>query len=472
MIADLKPYLEYQEAGLQWLSLLPSNWRLLRGKSVFTLVDVRSKTGMEELLTVSANYGVIPRRQTSVTMFKAKSYIGHKLCWPGDFVVNSLWAWMQGLGVSNNFGLISSAYSVYRSRPEYSEYGRFFHYLLRSDAYKWELQTRSKGVWISRLQLSDLAFMDMPLLLPLPSEQAAIVRFLDHITRRIERTIHAKRKVIALLNEQKQAIIHRAVTRGLEPNVRLKSSSIPWLGEIPEHWELWRISRLAKVGNGSTPSRAKPFYWHGGSYPWLNSANVNRGFIDSADQFVTKTALQECHLPRVPAGSVLIAITGQGKTRGTVAVLGIEATINQHIAFITPRLSIVTPDFLHLVLTAAYYTLRALSEDSGSTKGALTCEDLKRFKIAIPPRSEQAALVEYIQKATHALRTTISRTEREIDLLREYRTRLIADVVTGKLDVREAAARLPDEAEKLEFFDEINDSVEIEEMDAVAEGEA
>lgn len=449
MIADLKPYPEYRESGLPWTSVHPATWKMLRGKSVFERVDIRSKTGAEELLTVSANYGVIPRRQTSVTMFKAKSYIGHKLCWPGDLVVNSLWAWMQGLGVARNHGLISSAYSVYRPRTEYSAYGNFFHHLFRSDAYKWELQTRSKGVWISRLQLSDIAFMDMPVLLPPPDEQAAIVRFLNHTNQRIERTIRAKRKVIALLNEQKQVIIHRAVTRGLDPNVRLKPSGIPWLGEIPEGWETWRIKRFAKVGNGSTPSRAKPAYWNNGSYPWLNSSNVNRGIINDSDQFVTKAALQECHLPRVPAGSVLVAITGQGKTRGTAAILGIEATINQHIAYIAPRTSIVTTDYLHLVLTAAYQTLRALSEDSGSTKGALTCEDLKRFKIAVPPLSEQVNLLECISNETHSLNTMISRTEREIDLLREYRTRLIADVVTGKLDVREAAALLPDEVEEV-----------------------
>lgn len=413
---------------------------------------------------MSANYGVIPRKMTTVTMFKAKSYIGHKLCWPGDLVVNSLWAWMQGLGVTKHHGLISSAYSVYRARAAYSGYGDYFHYLLRADVYKWELQTRSKGVWISRLQLSDIAFMDMPVLLPPPDEQAAIVRFLDHANRRIERTIRAKRKIIALLNEQKQVIIHGAVTRGLDPNVRLKPSGVQWLGEIPEHWDIWRISRFAIVGNGSTPSRAKPSYWCNGAYPWLNSSHVNRGFIDSSDQFVTKIALKECHLPRVPVGSVLIAITGQGKTRGTAAILNIEATINQHIAYITQKASVVTTEYLHLVLIAAYRTLRALSEDSGSTKGALTCEELKRFKIAVPPLTEQKLLVGYINNETHSLNTIISRTEREINLLREYRTRLTADVVTGKLDVREAAVLLPDETEYPELLADDSGNDEPEEL--------
>jgi len=128
------------------------------------------------------------------------------------------------------------------------------------------------------------------------------------------------------------------------------------------------------------------------------------------------------------------------------AVLGVEATINQHIAFIIPRIQIASPDFIHLALSAAYLQLRAASEDAGSTKGAITCEDLKRFKIAVPPRIEQEALLKTIQAETATLTTAIARYEREIALLREYRTRLTADVVTGKLDVRAAAAQLPEQA--------------------------
>ena len=150
--------------------------------------------------------------------------------------------------------------------------------------------------------------------------------------------------------------------------------------------------------------------------------------------------------PKFPPGSVLVAITGQGKTRGTSAVLGMEATINQHIAFITPRVPVATPEFIQLALSAAYLQLRALSEDSGSTKGAITCEDLKRFKLAIPPTPEQEALLRHVQTETRTLNGGINRLEREIELLREYRTRLVADVVTGKLDVRQAARRLPEEA--------------------------
>ena len=251
---------------------------------------------------------------------------------------------------------------------------------------------------------------------------------------------------MALLTEQKQAIIHRAVTQGLDPSVPMKASGIPWLGEIPAHWEVRRIGAFARVGNGSTPARSNPSYWRGGHYPWLNSSQVHRGVIGSADQFVTTRALAECHLPRLSYGAVLIAITGQGKTRGTAAILAMDATINQHIAYIIPSGSIVSSAYLQSYLQASYVALRAMSEDAGSTKGAITCRDLKSFGIAVPPMSQQAAIVAHLDDATAGINSTIERTQRQIGLLREYRARLVADVVTGKLDVRAVAETLPDEA--------------------------
>ena len=446
MIAGLKPYAEYTDSGHDWLGTLPAHWGQLRAKCLFREVDERSKTGKEELLSVSHITGVTPRRLKTVTMFLAESNVGHKVCRPGDLVINTLWAWMAALGVTRHTGIVSPAYGVYRLIADSGILPAYADHLLRTPLYAAEYQRRSTGVNSSRLRLYPEQFLRTPVLVPLLVEQVAIVRFLDWANGRLERAIRAKRKVIALLTEQKQAIIRRAVTRGLDTTSPLKASGISWLGDIPAHWDVWRISRFARVGNGSTPSRAKPSYWNGGTYPWLNSSQVNRSYIDRADQFITRTALRECHLPRVPTGSVLVAITGQGKTRGMSAQLGIEATINQHLAFITPQLPVVSTEYLHLALSAAYLQLRAISDDTGSTKGALTCEDLKRFKLALPPPHEQAELVERVRTETRTISDAGERLEREIDFLREYRTRLVADVVTGKLDVREVAAQLPEVA--------------------------
>jgi type I restriction enzyme, S subunit len=243
VIAGLKPYPAMKDSGVPWLGRMPEHWEAKRGKTLLRCIDIRSATGKEELLTVSSDRGVVPRSSTTVTMFKAESYLGYKLCWPGDLVINSLWAWARGLGVSRHHGIISSAYGVYRLLPPYVDYSAYIHELVRSTPFNWELQVRSKGIWISRLQLTDEAFLGAPFPLPPPAEQAAIVRFLDHADRRIRRYIRIRQKLIKLLEEQKQAIIHHAVTRGLDPNVRLKPSGVEWLGDVPEHWEMRAFSR-------------------------------------------------------------------------------------------------------------------------------------------------------------------------------------------------------------------------------------
>ena len=250
----------------------------------------------------------------------------------------------------------------------------FFNRAIRSRAYVPYFDRASEGVRIGQWDLSLEQMREIPFLVPPHDEQSAIVRFLDHADEQIQRYMSAKERLIALLEEQRKAVIHQAVTRGLDPSVRLKDSGVEWLGDIPEHWETLRVGHFSKVGNGSTPSRGNAAYWTGGVHPWLNSSSVNQGTITKADQFVTDLALSECHLPRLHPGSLLIGITGQGKTRGMSAVLCIDATINQHMAFITLKTTRVSSHYLHMCLTAAYTELRAISISSGSTKAGLTCE--------------------------------------------------------------------------------------------------
>ena len=474
MIANLKPYGAYKDSGSNWLAQVPTHWEV---RNLRTLIRPRNERNRVDLplLSVARERGVFVRSMTDASEnhnIIPLDLTNYKVARAGSLVINKMKAWQGSMGIAPCDGIVSPAYYVFDFDIANRAFGQT---LLRSKPYVAHFGQASDGVRVGQWDLTIAAMRQIPVLAPPPEEQAAIVRFLDWANGRLERTIRAKRRVIALLTEQKQAIIHRAVTRGLDPEVPLKPSGIPWLGAIPQHWELWRVSRLAKVGNGSTPSRENLNYWKNGSYPWLNSSQVNRGFIDSADQFVTTTALRECHLPKVQADSVLVAITGQGKTRGMSAVLGFEATINQHIAFITPRVPVTTATYIHLFFTAAYLQLRASSADSGSTKGAITCEDLKRFKLAIPPVSEQLQIQVFVKAETKSIEETISRLEREIDFLREYRTRLVADVVTGKLDVREAAARLPQQAaepasasDALADDDEENDagSDELSELEA------
>lgn len=279
----------------------------------------------------------------------------------------------------------------------------------------------------------------IPVALPGQEQQRRIAAFLGGETRRIDGLLAAKRCVLDLLAEKRKAIIATAVTRGLDPKVKLRDSGVPWLGEIPAHWELWKVGHVAKVGNGSTPERDKVAYWSEGSLPWLNSSVVNQEEVTSSDQFVTDAALRECHLPRLRPGTVLVAITGQGKTRGQAVVLSIEATINQHMAFVAPDPALVDAWFLRWSFYRAYDYLRSISDDAGGTKGALTCEDVAGLRIPVPPPDEQRTIVEHVARETSQLDAVRAATERTIALLKERRSALIAAAVTGQLGLGAAA---------------------------------
>ncbi len=364
--------------------------------------------------------------------------------------------------VANAHGLVSPDYAVFALTSH--AYNRYLVEVFKLPSLARVFRSESRGLGTGESGFLRL-YTDRfgPIAIPYPplDEQRLIVRFLDWHGAQTAKLIRAKKKLIALLNEQKQAIIHRAVTRSLDPNAKLKPSGVPWIGDVPTNWEVWQIGHMGRVGNGSTPSRSNRAYWAEGTYPWLNSSVVNKLTIDRSTQFVTESALAECHLPKVVAGSVIIAITGQGKTRGKASILEIEATINQHLAFIKltqPRLS---PEYLQLILTASYSFLREISDDNGSTRGALTCGDIRHFKVPVPPPEHQIVLRHEISACTAELERAITATEQEVALVEEFRIRLVADLVTGKLDIRAAAARLPETTE-LEAADESPDDEEEE----------
>ena len=453
MIADLKPHAAYKDSGQDWLDSIPAHWSLLRAKRLFGEVDERSKTGKEELLSVSHLTGVTPRRLKTVTMFMAESNVGHKVCRPGDLVINTLWAWMAALGVTRHTGLVSPAYGVYRPIYGGGMLPAYADHLLRTPTYAAEYQRRSTGVNSSRLRLYPEQFLRVAVLVPPLDEQALIVRFLDWANGRLEGTIRAKRKVIALLNEQRRAVIRRAVTRGLNPAVQFQPTGIPWLGDVPAHWQISRVKNecrcldilrapLNSVERGRMTRRAYDYY--GAS-----------GVIDKVDDYLFDDEL----LLIAEDGANLIlrnlplAIIAKGKF-----------WVNNHAHILKPRRGNIT--YLSYLLES----LNFRPWISGAAQPKLTQNRLMSILIAVAPPAEQDAIVLHADRRSQPITATISRLEREIELLREYRSRLVADVVTGKLDVREAAARLPDEAlpEIAEESIDETDTVELTDEEAEA----
>jgi type I restriction enzyme S subunit len=465
VVTELRPYPAYKESAVPWLGQVPEQWEVKRAKTFLRCIDVRSPSGEEELLTVSSERGVIPRSTATVTMFKAESYQGYKLCWPGDLVINSLWAWARGLGVSRHHGIISSAYSVYRPRGGYVGSSSFIDKLVRSTPFQWELQVRSKGIWISRLQLTDESFLNAPVPIPPPTEQATIVRYLDHADRKVRHAIHARQQLIKLLTEQKQAVIQRAVTRGLDPNVRLKPSGVPWLGDVPEHWEILRLKDACqRIVGGSTPRSDKAEYWNG-DVVWVTPIDVTRSQrLDTSLRRITREGLDSCSARLVPAGSIIVTCRAPV---GKAAVATTELCTNQGCKAVVLRPEVLTTAFGALLIRTLEPELQSLA--NGTTFSEIPLHKLACVTIPVPTIDEQITIVQNTEEATVNLDKAIDAARREIDLLREYRTRLIADVVTGKLDVRDVVVP-DDETDVLpEELENIDDVEAIDQCDDAAE---
>ena len=209
-----------------------------------------------------------------------------------------------------------------------------------------------------------------------------------------------------------------------------------WLGEVPVHWEIWKLGHSASIGNGSTPSRNNAAYWTEGTIPWLRSSVVNQNEVTKADEFITPAAVQECNLPLVGKGSVLVAIVGQGKTRGQATVLSCNAAINQNLAFVGPDCSRLSTWFLRWIFFTAYKYIRSISDDAGGPKGILTCEDVANLRIPMPPIDEQYAINARIATLSARLDQLRIATESSIRLIKERRAAIITAAVTGNIDVK------------------------------------
>jgi type I restriction enzyme S subunit len=300
----------------------------------------------------------------------------------------------------------------------------------------------SKGVGSIQRNLYWPHLKRVATLVPPAPEQKAIISFLGHADRHIHRYIRAKQKLIKLLEERKQVTIHRAVTRGLDPNVPLKPTGLEWLPEVPEHWELVpnrALLRLEKRIVGSA--------W--ADYVLLSLTKrgvIPRDMENPEGKFPTSFETYQ----EVRPGDLIFCLFDIDETPRAVGLSNLHGMV-------TGAYTVV--DWVHLFYLAMDNGKRLKPLYTGLRK-VITRSAFLSAKLPLPPPAEQATILTHVEESTTAAERTTERVQREIDLLRELRTRLIADVVTGKLDVREAVARLPDEADDVEPFEDLEELAE------------
>ncbi len=297
-----------------------------------------------------------------------------------------------------------------------------FFYLLHPDV-RHHVAERMEGS-TGRQRVPEGVLLDLPIPEIEPDDQSAIADALETIHAAAAAELSAEQNASAL----KRTAMNALFVRGLRGEPQKDTE----IGPVPESWEVVPLGSLGKIGNGSTPKKTVPAYWNGGTFPWLTSAKVYDREIRVADQFVSNVALAECHLPRVQPGAVLMAITGQGKTLGHCAVLRIEASINQHIAYLQTNTERAEPGFIRGYLETQYEYLRQVASGGGSTKGALTCAFLKGLPVPLPPTlDEQREIVTVLD----ALDRKIGLHQQKRCVLEELFKALLHKLMTGKIAV-------------------------------------
>jgi type I restriction enzyme, S subunit len=465
MIADLSPYSSYKSSSCDWLGNVPAHWTILPNRALFAEVKDRDHEN-EEMLSVTIAKGIVRQKVLLEGGAKRDSSnsdkSSYKLVQPRDIAYNKMRAWQGAVGASVLRGIVSPAYVVMRLRNADNSEG-YFHYLFRTPQFAKEAERWSYGITSDMWSLRPEHFKMIYTPEPPPREQVAIARFLDWANRRLDRAISAKRKVIALLNEQKHAVIQRAVTRGLDLSVLLKPSGVPWLGEIPQHWGTIRSKWIF----GSQKALALPD-------DVQLSATQAYGVIPQAEfeekvgRRVVKISMHLEKRRHVEKDDFIISMRSfqgglerawaSGAIRSSYVVLRKSPAVDTDVGF-----------FSYLFKSRGY--IRALQATGDFIRDGqdLNFTNFCRVDLPLIPGDEQRAIAKSIADSTRGLDSGLSRLGREIELLREYRTRLVADVVTGKIDVSEAAVRLPDEAalDRADGDADVADEIEIVDEQAV-----
>jgi type I restriction enzyme S subunit len=429
---SLPRYGAYKPSGTSWLADVPAHWNIRRLGYFFE--ERREKVSDKDFPPLSVTkLGIVPQLDTAA---KTDDGDNRKKVVAGDFVINSRSDRKGSSGAATQDGSVSLINTVLR--PVTGIDIKFAHHLLRSMPFQEEYYRYGKGIVADLWSTNYSEMRNIMLALPEVGEQAAIASFLDRESAKIDALISEQEKLIVLLAEKRQATISHAVTKGLDSDALMNDSNVAWMGEVPAHWHIAKLGLYATIENGTTPSRAAPEYWDGGDIPWLASGEVNQLKITEASEFITAAALKNCSLRLLPAGTVVVGMIGQGKTRGMSAILNIPATINQNLAAICPGSRIEGMYILYL-LHAVYEWLREAGR--GGNQAAMNCEILAALRIPLPPLTEQRVIVDFIEVETAKLDLLRAHAEHAVALLKERRSALIAAAVTGQIDVRGAMAQ-------------------------------
>lgn len=437
---SMAAYPKYQPVRSRWVHRVPDHWSLLRAKNFLREIDERTKTGEETLLSMRQHRGLVPHNDVSTKQIDAVHLVGYKKARLDELVLNRMQAGNAMFFRNRMIGLVSPDYAVFRLlRPDNPEY---LGHLFRSWPMRGLFRSESKGLGTGTsgfLRLYSDRFGSLEIPLPPRAEQDLIVAYLRAQDAHIARLIKAKRELIDLLTEQKLRIIDHAVTSGLNDLVGLKPSGIEWLGDVPKHWEVALLKHVTDVRFSGVDKHS-----HDHEIPvrLCNYTDVykNDEIADSMDFMRATATAGEIARLTLKAGDVII--TKDSETPDDIAVPAWvpnclpDVVCAYHLGLLRPEPGRIEGEFLFRAIGSARIAEQFHVLATGVTRFALSKHDVKNAVIPLPPVDEQKAICKWITNECKPLEDAVQRAEEEIKLIREYRDRQIADVVTGQVDVR------------------------------------
>lgn len=402
----MKRYDSYKDSGVKWLGEIPSHWEMRKAKFLWKESFAVSETGKEELLSVSQYDGVLPAKADT----RSESLKGYKKVSENDLVINIMLAWLGGLGVSKYEGLVSPAYCTYKLIHDSDP--RFLHYLYKTPLYLAEFARHSTGVVPSRWRMYTDDFGQVLTLLPPIKEQKAISNYLDATTSKIDAAIAQQQKMIDLLNERKQIIINNAVTKGLDPNVKMKPSGIDWIGDIPEHWKMIALKHLGTTNKTLVNAQNHPqAYWYEYSMPAYDEGKCPKSVLGS-DIDSTKISLTQ--------PTLLINKLNVHKRR----IWFVDRPMEKSVAsteFVPIVVTQANPYFIELILKSDKITTYLMNNSNGATNSQkrVTPDVIMGIKIPIPSDDEQNEIIDYANSIITPLNMAIDNCINKITYLQE-----------------------------------------------------
>jgi type I restriction enzyme, S subunit len=441
----MKPYPEYKESGVEWLGKIPSHWNITRLKNSI-IGSINGIWGNEpgdendipciRVADFNRSNFTIDTGNLTLRSVELKDR-RNRILEHGDLLIEKSGGGdLQPVGTvvlfDHDFDAVTSNF-IARMPIRNNFISRFLCYIY-AHLYSTKVNTRSIKQTTGIQNIDQEAYLNENVCIPSKSDQCTIAAFLDRETSRIDTLIAKKQRQIELLQEKRAALISHVVTKGLDPDVRMKDSGVEWLGDVPEYWEVKKIRRVFNVINGSTPSSSNPEYWDG-EINWVTPDDLGlleNNTIYETRRKITVSGYESCGTTLVPVGCIVLSTRAP---IGHLALTGVPLCSNQGCRLLALRNEQNNTKYFYYLLFVARPKLEGLGQ--GSTFKELSRTNLENVEISYPPIDEQGDIVRCLDEECNKIDSLIKKIKISIEKLREYRTALISAAVTGKIDVRE-----------------------------------